>query len=347
MTALPPIRYAQSADGSRIAFNTLGGGPAVVMLFPYHVNHLTLQWRVPLHRRAMEFFARWFTVVNLDLRGAGESERDGVSVSLGAFGEDIDAVLDALGIQSTCLCAMGPAALTACHYAARNPQRVAAITFIQGGESAANLQVLALRQHNTELEARLRGALLGGTNDKDNAAALADVARNALRDDALAAWERVLRETRLQEVAQRVAAPCLCVHAAGDDLIPLAAGESLAASLQNATLRAVPADTGMQIWRDEAALEAAVAFFGAHSGIEVERKGSPRSQPRKTYPARLTAREAEVLRLIAAGKTNRQIAADLFISLNTVAHHLRSIFAKTRSTNRTEAAGFAHQHELS
>ena len=50
--------------------------------------------------------------------------------------------------------------------------------------------------------------------------------------------------------------------------------------------------------------------------------------------------------LIAAGKTNRQIAGALKITSHTVAHHLRGIFAKTSSANRTEAAVFAHAHGL-
>jgi DNA-binding CsgD family transcriptional regulator len=51
-----------------------------------------------------------------------------------------------------------------------------------------------------------------------------------------------------------------------------------------------------------------------------------------------------VLRLIAAGKSNRDIADTLFISLNTVATHVRNILTKTGCTNRTEAAACALRH---
>ena len=71
----PPIRHATTRDGVRVSYHTLGDGPPVVMLFPYHVNHLALNWEVALHRGAIEFFARYFTVINLDFRGAGLSER--------------------------------------------------------------------------------------------------------------------------------------------------------------------------------------------------------------------------------------------------------------------------------
>jgi DNA-binding CsgD family transcriptional regulator len=63
-------------------------------------------------------------------------------------------------------------------------------------------------------------------------------------------------------------------------------------------------------------------------------------------PAGLTGREVEVLRLIAAGHSNRAIAQALFISPNTVLHHASSIFAKLGVANRTEAAAYATRRGL-
>ena len=64
------------------------------------------------------------------------------------------------------------------------------------------------------------------------------------------------------------------------------------------------------------------------------------------WPAELTGREVEVLRLIADGRSNRAIAEALFISPNTVLHHVSSIFAKTGVTNRAEAAAYAIRQGL-
>jgi DNA-binding NarL/FixJ family response regulator len=61
-------------------------------------------------------------------------------------------------------------------------------------------------------------------------------------------------------------------------------------------------------------------------------------------PDDLTAREAEVLGLIAIGRSNADIATALSISLNTVATHVRNILAKTGCANRTEAAADAMRH---
>ena len=63
-------------------------------------------------------------------------------------------------------------------------------------------------------------------------------------------------------------------------------------------------------------------------------------------PAGLTAREVEVLRLVAAGKSNREIANQLYLSVKTVARHLSNIFCKIDVSSRTAAAAFAYEHGL-
>ena len=65
-----------------------------------------------------------------------------------------------------------------------------------------------------------------------------------------------------------------------------------------------------------------------------------------TAPEDLSGRELEILRLVAAGHSNREIGEELFISGHTVANHVRSILRKTGAANRTEAAGYAYRHAL-
>ncbi len=65
-----------------------------------------------------------------------------------------------------------------------------------------------------------------------------------------------------------------------------------------------------------------------------------------TFPDDLTAREVEVLRLLAIGRTNKDVSLVLAISLNTVATHVRNILNKTQCANRTEAAAYAVRHGL-
>ena len=63
-------------------------------------------------------------------------------------------------------------------------------------------------------------------------------------------------------------------------------------------------------------------------------------------PGGLTEREAEVLRLVAAGKTNKQIAEELYLSAKTVGRHLSNIFAKLGVNSRAAATSYAHRHAI-
>jgi len=67
---------------------------------------------------------------------------------------------------------------------------------------------------------------------------------------------------------------------------------------------------------------------------------------RPAVPGGLTPRELEVLRLVAAGKSNQAIAAELFLSEKTVARHLSNMFVKLNVTSRTAAAAYAFDHGL-
>ena len=60
----------------------------------------------------------------------------------------------------------------------------------------------------------------------------------------------------------------------------------------------------------------------------------------------MSAREREVLTHLAAGRTNRQIAAQLVVSPHTVARHIEHIYAKLGVTNRAAATAYAYEHHL-
>jgi DNA-binding NarL/FixJ family response regulator len=68
--------------------------------------------------------------------------------------------------------------------------------------------------------------------------------------------------------------------------------------------------------------------------------------PDGPLPDGLTEREAEILRLIASGLNNPEIAARLFVSTHTVKSHINRIFAKTGSRDRAAAIHYAHRHGL-
>ena len=100
---------------------------------------------------------------------------------------------------------------------------------------------------------------------------------------------------------------------------------------------------------DSARLElqaARTVFQQLGTMVEIERMSLSPAEPEAVATHGLTGRELEVLGRVAAGKTNRDIATELFISEHTVARHLQNIFAKLNVSTRTEAAAFAFEHDL-
>ncbi len=75
--------------------------------------------------------------------------------------------------------------------------------------------------------------------------------------------------------------------------------------------------------------------------------GERARRPARAFPDQLSEREVEVLGLVAAGKSNPQIAQALVLSINTVERHVTHILQKTGAANRTEAAVYAQRHGLS
>jgi DNA-binding CsgD family transcriptional regulator len=90
---------------------------------------------------------------------------------------------------------------------------------------------------------------------------------------------------------------------------------------------------------------ALAAFERLGAAADVGKVGELLAEP-GDLPGGLTLREAEVLRLVAAGKTNREVAAELGISEHTVARHVQNIFAKLDLPSRAAATAFAFEHGL-
>jgi DNA-binding NarL/FixJ family response regulator len=95
------------------------------------------------------------------------------------------------------------------------------------------------------------------------------------------------------------------------------------------------------------------AALGMDDWIERTRaQHERRSRSRNTavvceaYPDGLTPREAEVLRLIAAGRTNKEIASELVVSVATVQRHIANVYAKINARGRADATAYALGHRL-
>jgi DNA-binding NarL/FixJ family response regulator len=88
---------------------------------------------------------------------------------------------------------------------------------------------------------------------------------------------------------------------------------------------------------DGEAVAAVLAAAGARRAFGI---------PKREWPAGLTTREVEVLRLIARGRSNRQAAEELGLSPKTVGHHVQHVYTKIGVSTRAGAAVFAMQNDL-
>lgn len=116
------------------------------------------------------------------------------------------------------------------------------------------------------------------------------------------------------------------------------------------TLRAIRVAAGGEaIFSPTIAQRLADYFAAPAKGSATPTEQAHREQqetPVSEYPAGLTAREVEVLKLVAEGLTNAQIADSLYLSPRTVHRHLNSIYHKLGTNSRAAAARFAVEHDL-
>lgn len=234
-----------------------------------------------------------------------------------------------------------------------------------GRDPQPGLALLRLDEGRADMAAAaLRAALAATAHPLGRARLLAAQVEVAMATGDVATAERAA--AGIDELAEVTGQPLLAAMAAtARGTVLLAAGDAPAAAQRLRAARGLWLDLAMPYEaatarlrlatasqeagdRETARLEARAArqvFARAGSTAEV-RRADELLGDEASLPARLTAREVEVLRLVAAGKTNRDIAAELVLSPHTVARHLNNIFTKLGVSSRSAATAFAFTHDL-
>jgi pimeloyl-ACP methyl ester carboxylesterase/DNA-binding winged helix-turn-helix (wHTH) protein len=117
------IRFCTTADGTRLAYATIGSGPPLVRA-AHWITHLDYDWQSPVWRHWLVGLARQRTLVRYDERGCGLSDHDVDDFSMDAWVEDLETVVDDLGLDSFPLLGVSQGGAVAVAYAARHPERV-------------------------------------------------------------------------------------------------------------------------------------------------------------------------------------------------------------------------------
>ena len=328
------IRFLE-LDGRRVAYATCGEGPPLV-LGPRWVSHLEEEWDDPEQRAFYLELATTHQVVRFDRIGCGLSSRElEPRPTMESESRQLEAVIDAVGgsaviFASSCSC------LSASMLAVRKPSATPKIVFFGGYATRNDIpepmrhSLIGFAGANWPLAAQMLAGLFDPHASGDEIRRYQRMQRAAASAEAASIFLELDLGADLRPVLPDVDVPALVLHRRGDKTVPIGRGRELASLLPNARFVPLAGDSHLP-WRDDRReLMRALAGF-LHGEAAPETNGeSP-----------LTPREAEVLRLVATGMSNREIAGTLVLSEHTVHRHVANILGKLSLSSRAAAAAQA------
>jgi pimeloyl-ACP methyl ester carboxylesterase/DNA-binding CsgD family transcriptional regulator len=321
-------------EGRRLAYATNGAGPPLV-IGPRWVSHLREEWDDARARGFFSELGRTHTVVRFDRLGCGLSSRELDDRLLDSETRQLAAVIDAVGGSAVVL-ATACCALAATKLAVERPQAIEKLVYFGGYASRNDIpeitraSLVQFVATNWRLGAQLLAGLFDPHASGDEIAELTRRQRAAASAEAAAAYLHAGLYADLRALVPQVHVPTLVLHRRGDRTVPIARGRELAALLPNT--RFVPLAGEAHVpWQDDRRelFRALAGFLHGDAPTETD-DDSP-----------LTTRETEVLRLVATGMSNREIASTLVLSEHTVHRHVANILRKLAQSTRVAAATHA------
>jgi pimeloyl-ACP methyl ester carboxylesterase/DNA-binding CsgD family transcriptional regulator len=355
----PRVRYVKRG-GFNIAYQVMGEGPVDVVLSPGWVTHLDLAWDVPDLARFLRRLSSFSRLILFDKRGTGLSDRIAPDdlPTLEQRMEDMLAVMDATGSERAVLFGtLGGAAMCSL-LAATHPERTLALvlygTFARLEPATgllarlADTQELALDRVEREWGTEGVGLAFWAPSlldDEETKAAYLRLTRSGVSPGSARSLMKLGYQLDWEAVLPRIHVPTLVLHRTGDLVVPIRQAKELAEGIPGARFLELPGIDHLMWAGDQDAIVDATRSFLEEAGVG---SGSEPALPGLVSAGELglTRREREVLRLVARGLTNRQIAATLFISTKTAGAHVSNILAKMRVERRAEAAAVAERLRL-
>lgn len=258
------IRFCRTSDGARLAYATVGDGPPLVRA-AHWITHLDYEWDSPVWRHWMEGLSRGRMMVRYDERGCGLSDHDPYDVSLESFVQDLETVVDDLGLERFPLMGLSQGGPVAIEYAHRHPERVSRLILVGAFVKGRRARALT-PQHQEELEMQRDLIRLGWGRD-DHSFRLyfssvfmpdadpqlwSDFAelmrRTTSAENALRLFDACL-DMDVRDSAAALDLPTLILHGRGDMRIPFEQGVQLASLIKGSHL--VPLDTQNHLLRPD------------------------------------------------------------------------------------------------
>jgi len=358
MTLKQDIRFCTSKDGVRLAVASTGNGPPLVRVFNW-LTDVEKDITSVVNRHWVSELSRDYGYVRYDSRGCGFSDRNIERMSLDAWVEDLEAVIDAMQLERVPLLGISQGAAVAITYAVRHPERVSQLV-LYGGFARGLLVRDTSPQVFEQAQGLLKAAEIGWGADDPNfrqvfvhrmfreatieqLRAFDAVQRNTISGINAARFLKVGFEVDIQDLARQVRCPVLVAHTRDDQLAPFSEGLLLASLLPDS--RFVPLEGSNHIpFESDAAwprfLAELRAFLPAVSSVR------PRTAEPAAMAGTLTPRQLQILQAVAQGQTAKQIARALDLSPRTVEMHVARVLATLQCSSRAEAVHKANEAGL-
>ena len=344
------IRYARTTDGVGIALWTLGTGEPLVYMAGSPWCHVELL-QLPACVQWYERLAEDRMLVRYDVRGTGLSDREVDEYSLAAHILDLEAVVESLGLQRFTLFAAADAGQVAIAYAAGNPDRISSLvlwcSWSKGSEILSpRLDAWrGLLDHDWQLMTDTCAHIALGWSEGEVGRLAAENLRESVTPEVMRAALDAASGLDVSALLPQIEAPTLVFSRPDISWIPAEAARNLASRIPNARLSIVDGEsTAPYLGDTQAVIDSLHRFLNAEDPAVMPGPDVVSNETRgrdKAPPAGLTARETEVLRMVAGGKTNNEVAEELVLSIRTVERHIGNIYSKIGARGRADATVFA------
>ena len=335
----PPIQYVRTKDGVSLAYTVRGAGRPLILV-PSRMSHQLHNWS--LLQAWLQPLAERCRLIQYDARGQGLSSRNlDLGLSTHHFVQDLLTVMDELRIESAVLFSHGYGAHIAARAAAQCPERVQALILAGASVDMSEWTMTFWKDvARDNWEYFLRHLTSRDLSKADADAHVARLKECETYEDFVLVSSIVVK-SQIRRVLPRIKVPTLVMHPRNFKMLAPDAGAKLAAGLAASRLAVLDGDENAFLGDPDEFVSAIDDFLGGLAKSRESGAGEHAAPHSAGEQRSLSRRQQQVLLLLAAGKSNREIANEFVLSERTIERHVADIYARINVRNRAEATSYA------
>ncbi|WP_395375866.1 alpha/beta fold hydrolase [Marinicella sp. W31] len=350
MKSKPEIKFAKTNDDVKIAYTISGQGPILVKAANWF-THIELDWKSSVWSHWFRDLSKHTSLVRYDERGCGLSDRKVSDLSFDSWVDDLETVVDAIGLKRFPLLGISQGGAVAIAYAIRNPNKVSHLILygaygrgrlirdsskLAKQEAATMNQLIQLgwgKEHDAFRQVFSSQFMPNGTLEQFQA--FNELQKASCSPENAVRFLNEFNQINVMSMASQIKCPTLIMHSRGDLRVPFEEGRLLATQIPDAQF--IPLESSNHILLSESMWD---VFLNE---INVFLQEQPLEFTKKKPLKKLTPREYEVLDYIARGHSNNSISKQLALHEKTVRNNITRIFSKLEVKTRAEAIVLARE----